>query len=110
MDTKICNQCHQVLPETQFKIQVTNGKEYRLRSCRACQKVYFQERAKKLKEREVIFVPEMKVCSVCTESLSASQFTKHRSQKDGLSSWCKNCARRLQKERSERLVKTHVLK
>lgn len=41
----------------------------------------------------------MKTCTLCKQEKPKSHFGKHKQKKDGLSSWCKLCARAKAKER-----------
>lgn len=44
----------------------------------------------------------MKTCTLCKEPKPTSEFGKHAQKKDGLSSWCKPCARRKANERAKK--------
>lgn len=96
MKTKICARCKQELTIDNFYI----AKSGKINSyCKNCDK----ERKKNNKPieppKDLTFY---KVCSCCGKKKLATEFNKHIRRKDGLSTQCKDCDHKLQKQYAEK--------
>lgn len=96
MKTKVCVRCKKELTIDNFYID-KNGKISSY--CKECEK----ERKKNVKP---IKPPEdlnfYKVCSICGQRKLATEFSKHSRRKDGLSTECKDCSSKRQKQYKEK--------
>lgn len=61
--------------------------------CKECESVRMKKKRKKLKQRTSIINPIEKICSHCKILKPKKEFYTVRSNSDGLSYYCKNCAK-----------------
>lgn len=83
-------------------------------SCKKCKGEQTKARRNKLKEdnKNMVKIVESKSCSICRNALPIDKFTKDGTQKDGYSSYCKDCRRekdaRLKLEKQDNVKETSI--
>jgi hypothetical protein len=102
---KECVGCHRILPISYFN-KNKRHKDGLTSACKDCEKkrldIYIQkwesERYKKKDDLFTLFPTFEKKCNMCKRTLSTSQFYPIARSKDGLSSNCKECERKIAKD------------
>lgn len=94
--TKVCARCKRDLPIDNFYI----GKNGKINSyCKTCEK-------ERKKDKKPIEPPSdlnfYKICTTCGQKKLATEFSRHSRRKDGLSTECKECSSKRQKQYKER--------
>lgn len=89
---KRCSKCKQEKPFNEFCKNKTK-KDGLHTECKPCQREQNIEYRKKLVARSKIEIPKTNVCSHCKKKKTSSEFNKNKSNKNGLSTLCKSCAR-----------------
>lgn len=91
--TKNCSKCKEQKPVSEFS---KAGKGYLRSYCKACQSV---ENAKRPRKRPVLCIPEGYAhCSRCKEMKAIIDFYPNRTNKRGVSTYCKLCSREARAE------------
>ena len=101
---KICNICHKPLPISAFGVNkaTKDGLMPCCKECKAQQQREYRERMKTATTiqksagrppKKATENPETKYCPKCGRDLPRSAFHAKLEAKDGLQSWCKECAR-----------------
>lgn len=91
-DKKRCGSCKEVKPKECFGIDL--AKAHGLRDyCKPCDVKQTQKLISKYRERTIdeIEIPDEKICPKCNELLPNFCFSKNKTCKSGLDSWCKIC-------------------
>jgi hypothetical protein len=97
---KRCSGCGQEKPQSEYAVNRTQADGLQT-YCKACQQSH-QKMWRKSQVFERIEDDEIKVCSMCKEEKSASEFATHKQRRDGLQPHCKVCQRAYQAEYTER--------
>lgn len=95
-DTKKCTKCGDVKDTALFNRRLAS-KDGLESKCRECEKELKREFRRKNRERNAGKLKDPnyhKTCFNCGVTKSSVDFSYNRSRKDGLSSMCKNCARK----------------
>lgn len=100
---KICTGCNETLLKTNFYKDKYNkqGLSSKCKKCKNNQKNIYLKKISEI-EKEI---PNEKECKICKLIKIRDNFTKLKSNKDGLASYCKDCRRFKDKE-----IKNNVLK
>ena len=89
-DFKICSKCS--IKKSSLEFFKDGGKRDGLAShCKKCHVVVNKAHQKKNKSREIIVVPDFKLCQECNVERSSLDFYKVNRNKDGLSDHCREC-------------------
>ena len=89
---KICASCDIKKPFTEFHIDKASKDGFRFR-CKACIKLYDQERSNKMAKLDRVYTAEdVKLCKHCREIKLISEFSRNLRNVDGKKSICKPCA------------------
>jgi hypothetical protein len=93
-DTKKCNSC-QHIKGLEFFYKEKKSKDGYYSNCKQCKNEQIKLRKQKLKilNKENFIELSEKECNICNEVINITNFTKDITQKDGYSSYCKNCRR-----------------
>jgi hypothetical protein len=104
---KTCSKCH-VKKISSYFCKDIKSKDGFLSNCRECQAKVKIEFHKRNKAREIIDIPNVKLCPGCNIEKPSIGFNKAKRNKDGLADCCKDCGsyrnKRCREENSAREV------
>jgi len=105
---KECVTCHKILPITFFYPSIRKKDGY-ASSCKACAKKKVKESRERVKKTVKRKIPSEKFCRKCNTRKPSDEFNKNINHSDGLTTYCKECDRKREKEYRNRLdVKTKL--
>ena len=88
---KTCPECKTEKTSSKFS-KVDSNKDGLQNRCKECNAKDLKKYRKKNKARENVVIPAFKYCPGCKLEKPSSYFYKINGNKDGLQSWCKECA------------------
>ena len=94
---KECATCHKVLPITFFYPNARKKDGY-ASSCKDCAKKITKESRERVKKIAKRKIPPEKTCRQCNILKPSAEFNKDINHSDGLSTYCKACNRKREKE------------
>lgn len=92
---RTCSRCGRSKPLGMFHAN-PNAADGRHSMCRECAREYRRARQAKLRAVEAaggLAVPRRRTCPRCQQTLPAAAFGRNRAHEDGLSTYCRACAR-----------------
>ena len=109
---KQCQACKQIFPEDHF-VRNKRKKDGLAYLCKKCSKLlreeynlqWSKERESKIKDEFTLFPTFEKTCSLCHQIKPLTMFYTRKNSKDGHSSSCKECDRKLARNYLEKQVK-----
>src|SRR5688572_9370789 len=87
---KVCNKCNMKKSLTEFHKAKNNKSGYQY-SCKTCANIKAKEFRLKYSRQDVRDEKDKKVCCRCKIEKNVLDYSKNRSQKDGLAGECKDC-------------------
>ena len=107
VNQKKCKRCQQWLPLSQF-YRDSKSIDGLFSYCKVCSKENQKDYREKVEKRRAKVATGTKVCSKCGRVLPISEFSRHRSTKDGYQPHCKACHRQisaqLRQEQKEKMA------
>lgn len=108
--TKTCAKCDKAKKLSNFTKNI-NSKDGLQVWCKKCKATYDKNRKLEKRKLKPITITSTKKCSKCKHPKSLLSFSKDKSKKDGLQTWCKKCQSVSNKNRNwKRNKKNPVIK
>ena len=91
--SKICTNCNQIKPITEYsKNKLTSdGLQFSCKLCQSVKRKHYQDNNKQINANKIYNENDVKTCSKCKQIKPITDFSKNKTNSDGLQHLCKSC-------------------